>query len=445
MHNIDLTLLTDRELLNLESHLKSPPTVQDFLAKKMDLSYLKKLNCGMAANGELFSNDRQSFLSSIMSNFMDWRKEAKSKAIELKKQKEKLDKNDKSLDKQIAKFETKQMAYKIAANSGYGAIGQVNFRHYDVRQAEAITISGQLAIQWVEKYVNEYFNKICKTSGVDYIEYLDTDSLYISASRIVDSIFGPIADPVKATNTLDKISKEVIQPFMDKCYKELAEYMNCYTNKMVMKRENICSKGIWVAKKRYCLNVIDSEGVRYAEPKLKIMGIEVQRSSTPNICREALKKCIKIMLTGTEDELIKYVTEFKNDFMTRPYIDIASPRGVNDLEKYTDDKEIFSKGTPIAVKGALIYNNLIESNKLQSRYQKIDSGDKIKFIYLKVPNPTKSHVISFVKDIPEEFKLQRYIDKETQYEKTFLDPLNGLLNTINWNYEVRNSVSDFFE
>lgn len=347
--------------------------------------------------------------------------------------------------KLAAKLETKQMAYKIAANSGYGSIGQINFRHYDVRQAEAITISGQLAIQWVEKYVNEYFNKICKTSGVDYIEYLDTDSLYISASRIVDSIFGPIADPIKATNTLDKISKEVIQPFMDKCYKELAEYMNCYTNKMVMKRENICSKGIWVAKKRYCLNVIDSEGVRYAEPKLKIMGIEVQRSSTPNICREALKKCIKIMLTGTENELINYVTEFKNDFMTRPYIDISSPRGVNDLEKYTDAKEIFSKGTPIAVKGALIYNNLIESNKLQSRYQKIDSGDKIKFIYLKVPNPTKSHVISFVKDIPEEFKLQRYIDKETQYEKTFLDPLNGLLNTINWNYETRNSVSDFFE
>ena len=443
MMDIDLSKLTDEEILSMENHLKNPPTVDDFLDKKPNLSYLKKIGCGMAANGEIFTNSKKSFFSEIMGNFLEWRNKAKKDAISLKKQKEST--GDKSLDKQIAKLDTKQMAYKITANSGYGSIGQVNFRHYDVRQAEAITISGQLSIRWVERHMNVFLNKICKTQGVDYVEYLDTDSLYLNASNIVKNLYGnKIPDHNTVANMLDKICQEIIQPEIDKCYADLANYMNAHSNRMIMKRENICSKGIWVAKKRYCLNVIDSEGVRYAEPKLKIMGIEVQRSSTPAICRNALKQAIKIMLTGTEEDLISYVADFKEKFMNSSYVDISSPRGVNDLEKYSDPNTISKKGTPIAVNGALMYNHLLEKHNLYSKYQKIDSGDKIKFLYLKTPNPTRCHVISFVKDIPHEFGLDKYIDREVQYEKAFLDPLSNLLEVIGWHHEHRNTLDDIF-
>jgi DNA polymerase elongation subunit (family B) len=267
---------------------------------------------------------------------------------------------------------------------------------------------------------------------------------------------GPLVEKLAAGKStdeivsyLDKCCKEIIEPFIKKCYDELAEYMNAYANKMFMKRESIASKGIWTAKKRYMLLVHDSEGVRYAKPKAKIMGIETTRSSTPQVVREELKKCIDIILTKDNDTLIKHIDDFRNKFQKFAPEDIAFPRSVNGVKDYTDQVTIYKKGTPIAVKGALLYNYYVNKAKLQKKYQIIRDADKIKFLYLKSPNPVggitgKDCVISFINSLPKEFDLNAYIDYDTQFEKAFLDPLKSIVEAIGWQTERRNTLESLF-
>jgi DNA polymerase elongation subunit (family B) len=225
--------------------------------------------------------------------------------------------------------------------------------------------------------------------------------------------------------------------------------MNAYSNEMYMKREVISSTGVWTAKKRYMLNVHDSEGVRYSEPKLKIMGIETSRSSTPHVVRQRLKDMIKIIMNGTENDLIESVSEFRNEFYSLSPEEVAFPRGVSNMNKYKDNAMIYTKGTPIAVKGALIYNHYINEMKLTRKYRKIIEGDKIKFIYLKTPNPFagafgKDHVLSFPNGIPKEFGLTDYINYDKQFQTSFLDPLTTILNAVGWEYEKKASLESFF-
>jgi len=212
-----------------------------------------------------------------------------------------------------------------------------------------------------------------------------------------------------------------------------------------MKRESIADRGVWTAKKRYCLNVYDSEGVRYKEPKLKIMGVEVQRSSTPKICRDSLKECIKIILTGTEEDLISHIEEVKEKFYKSTPEQIAFPRGVSDVKKYTDSIQLPAKGTPIAVKGAIRYNNALSKYGIENKYTKITNGDKVKFLHLKVPNTIGDKVLSFPASIPKEFGIDKYVDYDTQFEKAFLDPLDTILNAIGWKHEKTSNLDGFFE
>ena len=159
-------------------------------------------------------------------------------------------------------------------NSAYGAIGNQYFRYFDVRQATAITLAGQFVIRFIEQNVNAYMNKILKSDEkIDYIVASDTDSIYLSLDKLVEQV---CKDKTKE-QTLKFINKVVegrIEPFLEKCFDELSDYTNAFKNCMVMKREVIADKGIWTAKKRYMLNVLDEEGITFEEPKLKIMGIE---------------------------------------------------------------------------------------------------------------------------------------------------------------------------
>jgi hypothetical protein len=213
---------------------------------------------------------------------------------------------------------------------------------------------------------------------------------------------------------------------------------------MVMKREVIANKGIWVAKKRYMLNVIDEEGIRLSEPKLKLMGIEAVKSSTPQVCRGKIKDAIKIIMGKTEEDLHNFVAEFKKEFKELPPEAIAFPRSCNNLKKYRDNSSIFIKGTPIHVKGALIYNHQIKEFGLQNKFPYIQEGDKIKFIKLVEANPFKFDVISYITSLPTEFKLKQYVDYETQFEKTFLDPMRFILQAIGWEHEPKASLEAFF-
>jgi DNA polymerase elongation subunit (family B) len=354
----------------------------------------------------------------------------------------------KKLKKDISKYHNFQLVRKIQLNSAYGAIGNEFFRYFNVDMAEAITMSGQLSIQYIANKLNEFLNETLKTGDYDYVVASDTDSVYLRLGNLVRAA-APNKTDSQVVEFLNKSCAEIIQPFIDRSYKLLAEQMNAYENKMVMEREVIADVGIWTAKKRYMLNVHDSEGIRYDTPKLKIMGIETTRSSTPQIARSALKETIALILTGTEPELQAKVEEIRQEFMVAAPEEIAFPRSCNGLAKYSNKSTIYEKGTPIAVKGSLLFNYYLKKHKLTKKYETINEGEKIKFLYLKSPNPFggidgRDHVISFVSTLPKEFDIIDFIDYEKQFEKSFLDPLRNILDVVEWDYEKRASLEDFF-
>lgn len=354
----------------------------------------------------------------------------------------------KQTENDISKYHNFQLVRKIQLNSAYGAIGNEWFRYYSTEIAEAITLSGQLNIQWIAKHLNDFINEILKTKEEDYIIYSDTDSIYLGLEKLVDK-FIPNSSKEKKINYLITTSDKIFLPLIEKKFKELSETMNAYENKMNMGREVVADKGIWTAKKRYMLNVWDSEGVRYTEPKLKIMGIETSRSSTPEFVRKHLKETIHVIMNGTNEELITFVEKCKTEFYSLPPESIAFPRSVNGIEKYGDATTIYCKSTPIAVKGALLYNYYLTKFKITKKYRKIIEGDKIKFLHLKKPNPLgglmgEDQIIAFPNTLPKEFDLHDFIDTKAQFEKSFIDPLTNILDTIGWSVEKKNTLESLF-
>jgi DNA polymerase elongation subunit (family B) len=343
------------------------------------------------------------------------------------------------LEADVAKFHNFQLAKKIQLNSAYGALANQYFRWYDSDHAEAITLSGQLSIRWIAEKVNAYLNKIMKTDA-DYILAIDTDSIYVN--------FGPMVrqlKPKQPIDFLDKLAKEKIEPFMKKAYDELAQNMNAYDNKMFMKREAIADKAIWRAKKNYIAHVWDNEGVRYKEPELKMMGIEAVRSSTPNVCREKIKETIKLIMTTDEETTRDFILKFKEEYKSLPFEDIASPRSVKKLSKYYDAASLYALGTPVHAKASIIYNDLLKKHKLTRKYSPVYDMDKVKWAYLKVPNPIQQEVIAAPAVLPREFGLDKYIDYDLMFEKTFLEPVKSILDVIGWEVEKTSTLAAFFE
>jgi DNA polymerase elongation subunit (family B) len=418
-------------------------SVDRLLNHATPLTHLKTEGACITPNGAMFKTDSPGFLPRLMESMYNDRVKFKTLAFQAKKEYQKT--KDPKTAKEISRCHNIQWAKKIALNSAYGAIGNQYFRYYDVRQATAITSSGQFVIRFIEKNVNEYMNKILKTHDkVDYIVASDTDSIYLTLDKLVEAT---CKDKSKA-DTLKFINKVVnsrIEPFIDKCFNELADYTNAIKQKMVMKREVIADKGIWTAKKRYMLNVLDEEGITFDEPKLKIMGIEAVKSSTPEVCRGRIREAIKLIMTKDEDTLQTFVAKFKEEFYNMTAEQISFPRSCNNLAKYKHANNIFIKGTPIHVKGALIYNHQLRQFKLSRKYPIIQEGDKIKFLKLVEANPFKFDVVSYVTKLPSEFKLQQYIDYDVMFQKTFLDPMSFILNSIGWTYEKTASLEAFFE
>ena len=334
------------------------------------------------------------------------------------------------------------MARKISLNSAYGAIGNQYFRYFDLAIAEGITTAGQLSIRWIEKKINQYLNKLLNTDK-DYVIASDTDSIYVTFDELVSKV-----KPNNPIDFLDTIAKEKIEPFIDKSYKQLADYVHAYDQKMFMKREVIADKGIWTAKKRYILNAWDVEGVRYQEPSLKIMGIEAVKSSTPAPCRAKIKEALKIIMSGDEKELNDFLIGFRKEFEDLPPEEIAYPRSVNGVRKFYSDSSIYRKGTPMHIKGALVYNHMIRERKLTRKYPIIQNGDKIKYLELRQPNPLGCNVISFPAKLPKELDILKYVDYDSQYEKSFIDPLSFITNNIGWkidrSFGTQTTLEDFF-
>ena len=397
----------------------------------------------VAANGSTFTNKFQGIIPKIVVDYYNERKEVKKLMLIAMQDNEKNPSIE--LEKEINRLENKQMAIKILLNSLYGALGNQYFRYFDMQIAEAVTLSGQLAIRWAEKCMNKTMNGVMndtrepKPKDRDYVIAIDTDSLYVNFGPLVEK-FQP-KNPVKF---LDQICKEHFTPRLSKAYAELAENMSAFENRMVMDREVIADKGIWTAKKRYILNVHNSEGVQFKKPKLKIMGIEAIKSSTPEVVRGKFKEVFKLLIDADEATVQKYIKQFRSEFSSLPPEDVSFPRSVSNVTDWRDRKTVYKKGCPIHVRGSILYNNFLSSKKLEKKYVKIQNGEKIKFAYLKMPNPIHENVISFPDYLPQEMNIHSYIDYDKQFTKTFLDPLNLILEAINWNAEEQSSLEDFF-
>ena len=397
----------------------------------------------VCANGAMFRKDVRGFLPELMEKIYKDRTIYKKKMIAAKQEYEK--KKTKALEKEIARCNNIQMARKIQLNSAYGAIGNQYFRYFKLANAEAITLSGQVSIRWIEEKINKYLNKILKTNDVDYVIASDTDSIYLNMGPLVETVYkGREKTTESVVSFLDKVAQVELEKYIESCYQELADYVNAYDQKMQMKRENIADRGIWTAKKRYILNVWDSEGVRYEQPKLKMMGIEAVKSSTPAPCRQMIKDGLKLMMSGTEEQVIEFIDKCRSDFRKLPPEQIAFPRTASDVRKYRSHSDIYAKGTPIHIRGALLFNHYIKEKNLTNKYSLIGNGEKIKFIYLKKPNIIRENIISFIQDFPTELGLDKYIDYELQFEKSFLEPLKSILDAIGWNVEKTVNLELFF-
>ena len=395
------------------------------------------------ANGAQYRKDIKGFLPELMEKMYAERVVFKKRMLEAKQAYEKTP--TKSLEKEIARCNNIQMAKKISLNSAYGAIGNQYFRYYKLANAEAITLSGQVSIRWIENKMNDYLNKLLNTEEIDYVIASDTDSIYINFGPLVDKFFNTkLDDKAKIVSLLDKVCQDKLEPFIDRSYQELATYVNAYDQKMFMKRENIADRGIWTAKKRYILNVWDSEGVRYEEPKLKMMGIEAVKSSTPAPCRTLIKNALKLIMNGTEDDVIDFIEKSRTEFKKLPPEDISFPRSASNVEKYRAVNSIYAKGTPIHIRGALLFNHYVKAKKIDNKYSLIGNGEKVKFLYLKKPNIIQENVISFIQDFPRELDLEKYVDYDLQFDKSFVEPLRTILDAIGWNVEKTVNLELFF-
>ena len=419
-------------------------SIDRMLNKEVDLSYCKQTNTTVTPNGVLFSRDKQGMFPELMETFYEERKDWKKKMIAYQQELQKCDdpKRKRELDTLIKRAYNNQQVRKIALNSAYGAMANQYFAFFSIDLAEAITMSGQMIIKWAEKTINDYLNKILKTEDEDYVIAMDTDSVYITMDKFVNQIM-PDAPKDKVIDFLSKAETQ-IEKVLAQGFDELADYTNAFQQKMEMGREVIADRGIWTAKKRYILNVHDNEGVRLAKPKLKMMGIETAKSSTPQWVRNKLTEALNVVMTQTEQDLWKFVETARKEFRNLPPEEVAFPRGCRGLAQYQDATNIYSKGTPIHVRGSLLYNHLLKSKNLDMRYEMIKNGEKIHFSYLTVPNPINENVISFINVLPREFDLHRFIDYDMQFNKSFVEPLKNIVELIDWNVEPVASLDSFF-
>jgi len=413
--------------------------VEKLLNQEVDLSG----DFAVCANGAQYRKDIKGFLPEMMEKIYTERVIYKKRMIQAKKDYEK--EPTKQLEKDISKFNNIQMARKIQLNSAYGAVGNQYFRYYNLLNAEAITLSGQVSIRWIENKMNQKMNKILKTEDVDYVIASDTDSIYLNLGPLVEGVYkGRKETDEVIVGFIDKVCSMELEPYIESSYEALAKYVNAYDQKMFMKRETIANKGIWTAKKRYILNAWDIEGVRFAEPKLKVMGIEAVKSSTPGACRDKIKECLKVIMNSDEEDAQEFIAQFREEFNELPIEDIAFPRGCNGINKWANQTSIYSKGTPIHVRGALLYNYHNTKQRLTHKYPLIQDGEKIKFIYLKTPNKIAENVISFPNTFPREFGLDKQVDYELQFSKSFLEPIKVIMDTIGWKPEKIASLEFLF-
>ncbi len=435
------------EMRNIVSMGVSPEVL---MGEKLDLSFLKEQNVCLAANGQFFRTDKRGFVADLVEQLFTERKEYKNLMLRYEDEYEQLIKIDpkssrlNELINLISKYNSLQTAKKLVANSIYGALGQKFFRFYDVRLAGAVTLTGQMTNQWTGKEINAYFNRLLKTNN-DHVIYQDTDSSFLSFDGIVNKFLPKNISTEKTVGLLQKIVTDKIQPEIDNICGHINNYINIYKPTISYKLEKICSIGVFVAKKRYAVMVYSNEGVVYAEPQIKVTGLQIVQKSTPAIVRKALKKCLSYIMNNQKEELVDYVNDYFHEYKKYDVNTIAISRSVNGIVKYSDDVKLYKKGTPINTRGCILYNTLLLQKGLNKIYEEIKDGDKIKYCYLRLPNPLREDVIAFPEKLPQELDIIDYVDYNMMFEKTFMQPLTAITDLIGWRVEDEHSIEDFLE
>lgn len=427
------------------------PDEREFVTQDMVLTDQFQNNnksMSVAANGACFSNEKVGIIPGIIDEYYNNRSQIKKQmlATEQQYEVEKDPVEKQKLKREINQLHNSQMSIKIAMNSLYGATANIYFLYYINDMAEAITTSGQLSIRYAQRSVNDYLNKILKTKDKDYIVYIDTDSIYVNFGPLIKEVFGTTEISRKeGEEFLDKICSTKIEQVIEAGYEKLASSMGAYRNAMVMKREKITDRSIFIAKKRYIMNALNSEGVHYEKPKISVTGIESVRSSTPEVCRKKMEQVFDVIMNQGETATQKFIADFKSEFRKLPPEEVGRNSGTDNIDKYRERSTgSYKKGCPMHVRGCILFNNLLESKKLSKKYETIKSGDKIKFAYLKMPNPLRENIVSFPGILPKELELDRYIDYDTQFEKVFLSPIESILEALGWSAEKKDTLDDFF-
>lgn len=445
------------ELVKYYDKLHINDFLQNGIPNELKLA-LEKYKLTMTLNGMFYRTDKQGFIGGIVSDVFKQRKIEKGLMLGYEDQLEKAENELKvctdpdrkrvleesifNLDTFVNIHHNTQLALKTLMNALYGAMGQPNFRHFDFYNAEAITSSGQFAIQYNTKAVNKYVEKLCGDPASAI--YNDTDSISISLQGVIDKMKVNRDNPAYI-DALCKFADTNLNKQTAVACQEIADGLNVFENKLSFKREKVFLSGLYIAKKRYALLVIDEEGVRFGEPKVKVTGLEIKRSDTPFVCREAMKEALSIILTKTEPELQRYVSEFEKKFQTFNPEQIALPTGVKGFSKYSLVDSKFTSGTPIHVKAALIYNEMIKRLNLSNDHQMIMEGGKMRYVKLKVPNPTSKEVCGFIGKIPKEFDLDKYVDYDKMFEDTFAKGTRRMVEAAGWNMKYTESVEDWFD
>ena len=403
----------------------------------------------MAANGSRYRKDIIGVLPELMGHLMSERVVYKNEMKSLKKDREK--KPSPELDEQIDNTDTIQTAIKRLANSGYGACAEPHFRYFNFNIAEAITMTGQLVTRSVITEVDRFLNERLKTKDVPYVIAGDTDSIMINLGGFIEKLGVKdtrnlsITQKHKVIDVLDNFISKELNNKIDALYNKIKTQLNAEHNFLTMKREALADSALFRAKKNYILQVYDMEGVRFQKPIIKAVGIEAVKSSTPKLVKDMLNECYLIMLNGYEDELIEHVKKYRREFNKVPIKQIAAPIGVSNISKFISSSGVPIKGTPINSRAAITYNDYIEKMNLANVYQKIKEGNKIRYFYLKTPNPTGSYVIGFIDEIPPEFNLDSYVDIDNQWNKLFAKPLLSFANLLSWKIEKqKDSIEDLF-
>ena len=421
-----------------------PVTVDQMMDGSANLEHMaKEQNFAVSSIGAMFKRDGQGFIPKLITDLMAERKTTKKLMLQTESEYEQT--KNPELQSKIAALNAKQMAIKIAMNSLFGAYAQEGFRFFNPDIAESITLTGQQILRTIERDIDTALNRRFGTKSVPYLTYIDTDSTYFNVDTVVNKFLAgkPTDQIVKA---VEKIAVDILQDEVNKICNRVSDQLNFFDNKISFKLEAVADKALFIARKKYAMRVHSSEGVTYAKPKLKTVGLELVRSSTPAYIRGKLKESLNLIFSTDEKTVQQFIQEVKTEFWKLPVDAVAFPRSANNLQEYSDPTTIYTKGCPIQVRGVLLYNHYVKQNKLTAKYPVIKDGARIRFFYLKMPNPFKENVLAIPADgqLPSEFNLDKYVDYDLQFEKSFISAMEIMMKPIGWNVEEVSTLDDFF-